>query len=138
MPKYRIMFSGTPIGGLNPLYNEFITREVDADNEEQAALDAYKTHDHIELVTGGSPGVYVESAELTVGVTIKESKEYIDKISKMDDFDIAAECLRMKWFVVNCSFLGKTLIQNKFRECDNICDRKRITVRTVSGRFGVL
>lgn len=45
--KYIIRFYGCPAGRLNTAMKEWVTKVVEAENEEAAALKAYDTHDHL-------------------------------------------------------------------------------------------
>ena len=139
MPKYRIIFSGTPKGGLNPLYNEFVDKVVEASSTTAAMLGAYKTHKHIEPCTGGSPGVYVEEiVERTAEYDERVVNNYRRRINRMNYDDIKKECMKLKWFRVNVPDIRGTDILWKLVVCSDICHEKGIKVPVEYGRFGSL
>lgn len=47
MNKYKITFIGRPNGAIGITYQ--ITKIVEADNEVEASLKLYETHEHIRL-----------------------------------------------------------------------------------------
>jgi hypothetical protein len=139
MPKYRIIFSGTPKGGLNPLYNEFVDKVVEASNIGKAMLMAYETHEHIDRVTLGSPGIYVEEV---VERTAEDEElmifNYRRRINRMNDCDIMNECMKLKWFRVNIPDIRGTDILWNLVVCSDICAEKGIKVPVEYGKFGSL
>lgn len=133
------MFAGTPRGGLNPLYKEYVVRSVEAEDETQAMLDAYNTHNHIEMVSNGSPGVYVEEEIVsTPEEDAKEIERYQGIINKMSYDDVAMECFKMKWFRVNCHPVIGTDIAWKLVICSDACTRRGVVTQTATGRFGCM